>query len=188
MAINKTGKYSSIDACIRDYFEKHPDQDIDHGQVVDFVNEHFDKARDPWRNIRQLYQKGFLIKVKKGVYRRPEGYKGKKKLAPFSPSVKEAIFKRDNYRCVVCGHGKQDGYEIHADHIRPQNEGGKSTLENGQTLCSEHNLMKKRYGTTDFLGRYSKKMLKRAKEYGDKETKLLFEDILKVLRKHGYSK
>jgi hypothetical protein len=31
---------------------------------------------------------------------------------------------------------------------------GESTLENGQTLCSEHNLMKKRYGVVDFLRKY----------------------------------
>ncbi len=188
MVINKSGKYKTIDGCIRDYFETHADQDIEHGRVVDFVNEHFDKARDPWRNIRQLYQKGFLIKVRKGVYRRPKGYKGEKKLSPFPPKIREQIFERDNYRCVVCGHGLHDGYEIHADHIRPQNKGGKSTLENGQTLCSEHNLMKKRYGTTDFLGKYCKKMLKRAKDFNDPKVESLFKELLEVLKKYGYKK
>ena len=169
---------------IKEYFEKHPNEDIEHGDVVDYVFKHIPKARDPWRAIRKLYQEGWLIQVEKGVYKRVPGYKGHHVLTPFPPAVKEAIFKRDNYRCVVCGNGKHNGYEICADHIKPQAKGGESTLENGQTLCSEHNLMKKRYGTTDFLKKYGKTMLERAEKYNDKKTEAFFKEILEVIEKH----
>ena len=47
-------------------------------------------------------------------------------------------------------------------------------------------MMKKNYGTTDFLRRYSKKMLSIAKEIGDRKTEELFKEIIAVLDKHGY--
>jgi len=169
---------------IKKFFEDHLNEEVEHGRVVDYVFKFIPKARDPWRAIRKLYQEGWLIKVRKGVYKRVPGHKGQHFLTPFSYKVKEAIFKRDNYRCVVCGNGKHNGYEIHADHIRPQSQGGLSTIENGQTLCSEHNLMKKRYGTIDFLKKYCDNMVKRAKKYKDKNTEELFKELLKVIEKY----
>lgn len=169
---------------IKEYFDKHPNEEIEHGRVVDYVFQFIPKARDPWRAIRKLYQEGWLQQVSKGVYKRVPGYDGKKLLDPFPLDIKEAIFKSDNYRCRLCGNGRHNGYEIHADHIRPQNKGGKSTFENGQTLCSEHNLMKKRYGTYDFLTKYSKTMLERANKNRDKKAESFFKEILEVIKKY----
>ncbi len=175
----------SITYYIKEFFEKHPNEEIEHGRVVDYVFEHIPKARDPWRSIRKLYQEGWLIKVRKGIYKRIPGYNGKNILSPFPKDVKEVIFKRDDYRCVVCGNGQHNGYEIHADHITPQYKGGSNTAENGQTLCSEHNLMKKRYGTVDFLGKYSKRMIEKAKKFKDEKIEKMFKEILEVLKKYG---
>ena len=172
---------------IKEFFEKHPNEEIKHGRVVDYVFEHIPKARDPWRAIRKLYQEGWLIQVRKGVYKRIPGYKGHNVLAPFPPEIKKAIFKRDNYQCIVCGNGLHNGYDICADHINPQSKGGQSTLENGQTLCSEHNLMKKKYGAVDFLGKYSKKMIQIAKENNDEKVEKMFKEILETLKKYGLS-
>ncbi len=119
---------------IKEYFEKHPNEEIEHGDVVDYVFKFIPKARDPWRAIRKLYQEGWLQQIRKGIYKRVPGYDGKNLLSPFSLEIKNAIFKFDNYRCRLCGNGRHNGYEIHADHIKPQNKGGKSTFENGQTL------------------------------------------------------
>jgi hypothetical protein len=47
-------------------------------------------------------------------------------------------------------------------------------------------MMKKNYGTTDFLRRYSMKMLEIARGIGDNKTEALFEEILGVLDKYGY--
>ena len=172
---------------IKEFFGKHPNEEVEHGRVVDYVFEHIPKARDPWRSIRKLYQEGWLIKVRKGIYKRIPGYKGHNVLAPFPKEIKDKIFKRDNYRCVVCGNGLHNGFEIHADHITPQAKGGKDTLENSQTLCSEHNLMKKRYGTVDFLGKYSKRMVSHAREHNDKKVEEMFKEIIGILKKYGLS-
>jgi hypothetical protein len=84
----------------------------------------------------------------------------------------------------LCGIGKREGAELHADHIRPKDWGGQATVENGQTLCSACNILKKRYGINQTLEKYSKKMLKIAKENDDKNMISMFEEILQVIEKH----
>lgn len=164
----------SISDLIMEFFKKHPKENIPHGPVVDWVEERYrklykKKPRDTWRAIRKLHQEGKLIKVKKGVYKYdPEAIK-KVELFDFPPEIKEQIFKRDKYRCVVCGRGPKDGVEICADHIRPKDKGGTNTLDNGQTLCMEHNLMKKNYSQTEAGKRYFIKMYKKALAEKDKK-------------------
>ena len=84
--------------------------------------------------------------------------------------VKEEIFRRDNYRCVVCGLGRKDGVEICADHIIPKDRGGTNTVENGQTLCAKHNLIKKNYSQTEAGKRCFIKMYEVTVKKGDTKT------------------
>jgi len=52
------------------------------------------------------------------------------------------IFKRDKFRCVICGRSPATHFEIkelQADHIFPFSKGGKTIKENLQTLCNECN-------------------------------------------------
>ena len=149
----------SISDLIMEYFRSHPKQDMPHGPVVDWVTEHYlashsEPPRDPWRAIRKLHQEGKLIKVRKGVYRYDPDYAREVPLFDFPPHVKAAILRRDNYRCVVCGRGKADGVELCVDHIKPKDKGGDNSIENGQTLCMEHNLIKKNYSQTEAGKRY----------------------------------
>ena len=114
----------TIEDLIMEYFQKHPKQDLKHGPVVDYVEDQYiklygRKPRDPWRQIRRLYQEGILIQVRKGVYRYDPDYVYYRELYEFPPEVKEEIFKRDDYKCVICGRGRADGVEIHADHKKP---------------------------------------------------------------------
>ncbi|HHT9119083.1 MAG TPA: HNH endonuclease [Candidatus Hypogeohydataceae bacterium YC41] len=162
----------SISDLILEYFHKHPNEDLQHGPVVDWVEEQYlklykQKPRDPWRAIRKLHQEGKLIKVKKGVYRYEPSYVHNVELLDFSPETKEGIFKRDNYQCVVCGRGPKNGIEICADHIRPKDKGGDNSIDNGQTLCMEHNLLKKNYSQTEAGKRYFIRLYERATSVGD---------------------
>lgn len=119
-------KKRTISGVIKEFFDKNPNRDIKHDEVVDHVFKFFPKARDPWRAIRKLHEEGYLIKVRKGVYRREPGYKGVPSEDIFPSSVRERIFKRDNYRCVICDNGLHNGYEIHADHVIPRSKGEKT--------------------------------------------------------------
>lgn len=139
---------------LKEFYQNHPNEDIHHSEIVGWVTDEYKKRTgkvfaDPDRGIRKLQQNGFLIKVAKGVYRYDPEYISNPNLEDFSESVKKQIFERDGYKCVHCGKGKNDGVEIHADHIKPKDKGGKAILENGQTLCASHNFKKKNYGQTE---------------------------------------
>ena len=79
------------------------------------------------------------------------------------------FFKRDNYRCVICGRGKAAGVEIQADHIKPKELGGEAEIENGQTLCAQHNFQKKYYKQTETGKRMFIRLYELAKKNNDKE-------------------
>lgn len=163
----------SIGDLILEYFKKHPKKDLTHGPVVDWVEEQYlkiygKKPRDTWRQIRKFHQEGKLIKVKKGVYRYDPNHVNEVELFDFPADIKEEIFRRDSYKCVVCGRGKKDGVELCADHIKPKDKGGDNSVENGQTLCMEHNLIKKNYSQTETGKRYFIKLYKRAVAIEDK--------------------
>lgn len=75
-----------------------------------------------------MHQKG----VAKGVYRYdPDSINLRQDLEDFSQALKKQILERDNYKCVICGMGKKEGVELHIDHIKPKDLGGKAVLENG---------------------------------------------------------
>jgi len=187
---NAGERRKTIEDLVKEFFMNHPKQDLEHGPVVDWVEEQYvklygRKPRDPWRTIRRLYQEGWLIKVRKGVYRYDPDLAHQKQLADFPPDVKKAIFERDGYRCVVCGRGPADGVEIHADHIIPLSRGGDNSVENGQTLCSEHNLLKKRYSQTEFGKRFLRKLYEKAVKEGDERMKQFCKRIFDVYNEFG---
>lgn len=165
----------SISELVMEYFKNHPDMEINHGPVVDWVEEQYlkennKKPRDTWRAIRKLYQEGKLIKVKKGIYKYDSSLvKNNEELYDFTDEIKKEIFERDGYKCVICGRGVKDGIEITADHIKPKDKGGLNNLENGQTLCTEHNLMKKNYSQTEAGKKYFIKMYEKAISENDEK-------------------
>lgn len=55
-----------------------------------------------------------------------------------SPRLRMAIFKRDSYRCRICGRRPEDhgDIELHVHHIRPWSGGGVTLDDNLITLCS----------------------------------------------------
>ena len=152
----------TIKQLVLDYFHARPKQRLPHAPVVDWVTEQrvamgYDPPRDVWRMIRQLHANGILKQHEgKGIYEYDPDYEHETELKDFPESVKQEIFKRDNYRCVVCNLGKEEGVTIDADHKKPKSKSGENTVENGQTLCRRHNLMKKNYSQTEAGKRFFK--------------------------------
>ncbi len=139
---------------VKEYFIAHPNQSVPHPAVVDWaVNEYKKRTgqvfRDPDRQIRKLGQEGFLIKDDKGVYRYDPDLVHNRKLEDFTPEQKEIIKRRDGYKCVICGRGLAEGVELQVDHIKAKDFGGQATIENGQTLCAQHNFLKKNFKQTE---------------------------------------
>src|SRR4030066_385289 len=174
---------------IIEFFKKNPNRDIKHPEVVDWVVETYKKRtgnvfRDPDRAIRHLSQSGFLVKIAKGVYRYDPQKVSKKELQDFTAVQKVAILKRDNYRCVQCGMGKKEGVELHVDHIIPKDFGGEATIENGQTLCSRCNFLKKNLKQTESGKKMFVRMYKMARKEKNKEILDFCKDLLKVYEKY----
>lgn len=176
---------------IMEFFKANPKRDISHPEVVDWVTNEWQKRtgkvfRDPDRGIRSLHQKGYLQKIAKGVYRyEPEMVHLREDLEDFSPALKKQILERDNYKCVICGLGKKEGVELHIDHIKPKDLGGKATLQNGQTLCARHNFLKKNLKQTETGKKMFIRMLEIAKENDDKELIAFLREVLEVYEKHN---
>lgn len=55
-----------------------------------------------------------------------------------SNKMRFSIYKRDGYRCRICGRTEKHDY-LEIDHIKPIAKGGKSTYDNLQTLCRRCN-------------------------------------------------
>ncbi len=182
-------KKKTIRDLLIEFFKANPNKDMSHGPVVDWVEEEYlkfynKKPRDTWRSIRNLHESGFLIKVKKGIYRYDPKAVKEKKLEEFTPEQKTAILKRDNYRCVICGRGKKEGVELHVDHIKPKYLGGKATIENGQTLCAQHNFIKKCLKQTETGKKMFIRLYELAKKENNKELMKFCEDILETYEKY----
>lgn len=60
-----------------------------------------------------------------------------------SAGLRAKVLKRDDYRCCHCGKNpKEDEVKLHVDHIKAISNGGKTTIDNLQTLCEKCNLGK----------------------------------------------
>ena len=175
---------------IVEFFKNNPKRQIKHPEVVDWVSFEYNKRtgkvfRDPDRQIRQLHQQGFLVKISKGCYKYDHDFVKNRKLEDFNSEQKQQILTRDNFRCVICGAGKLDGIELQVDHIKPKDKGGKATINNGQTLCAKHNFRKKNYKQTETGKKMFIRLYETAKEINDNKTMDFCMQILKVFEKNG---
>jgi hypothetical protein len=57
----------------------------------------------------------------------------------FRGALRQAIFKRDGFRCTRCGKTPADGITLEVDHVVEYEDGGKTEYGNGQTICSDCN-------------------------------------------------
>ena len=171
-------KYITQSDLLMEFYEENPNRDISHPEIVDWATSEWEERtgkvfRDPDRSIRLLHQRGYLIKVKKGVYRYNPAEAQQRELENFSVAQKAEILERDEYKCVTCGRGKKEGVDLHVDHIKPRDVGGKATVENGQTLCAQHNFIKKNLKQTEA----GKKMFIRLYELAKKENNEMLQDF-----------
>ena len=64
------------------------------------------------------------------------------KFLKMSDSIRYDVLKRDNFSCKICGATSREGAKLHVDHIIPVSKGGKTEMNNLQTLCERCNLGK----------------------------------------------
>ena len=186
-------KRITISGLVMEYFKNHPNQELEHDPVVDWVEEQYRTAhgrtpRDTWRAIRKLHEQGKLIYIKKGVYKYDPESESEVKLFDFSEVTKKEILERDGYRCVVCGRGKEEGVSLAVDHIKPKDKGGTNTIDNGQTLCYQHNLLKKNYSQTEAGKRFFIKVYETAVKNEDEKMIAFCQSVFDVYDEHDFDR
>lgn len=173
------------------YYKARPNTEITHSEAVDWATtEYFRRTgktfRDPDRAVRRASQQGVLVKVSKGVYMYDPDHIKRDDLYDFSAAQKAEILQKDGYRCVVCGRGRAEGVDLQVDHVKPKDQGGKNTIANGQTLCGQHNFIKKNYSQTEAGKRFFIKMRNQAEANEDAHMLAFTEEVLAVYHKFGY--
>ena len=109
-----------------------------------FYNKYKDNEYDPIameEKIKELFANPDISR-NKGVYEYLiTGNERAISMRAFPESDKLVMYERQKHKCAICGKEK-DISEMHGDHIKPWSKGGRTTLENGQMLCTECNLRK----------------------------------------------
>ena len=180
----------TIKGLIMEYFRNHPNQCIKAGIVGEWVSEQYFKTHGIYpksvdTNINMLHHDGKLIHPKYGIYKYDPDFEREGEFNDFSEADKQAIFRRDGYKCMICGLGEQDGVKIDADHIKARSKGGSNTLENGQTLCRKHNTLKKDYSQTEAGKRFFIKIYELGKKTDDTEMIAFCKSVFDVYDKHN---
>ncbi|NNN22542.1 MAG: HNH endonuclease [Acidimicrobiales bacterium] len=70
-----------------------------------------------------------------------EAFQRERERSKMSLDVRHRVLERDGRGCKYCGRGS-DVVTLHVDHIRPISKGGRTELNNLQTLCADCNLGK----------------------------------------------
>jgi hypothetical protein len=66
----------------------------------------------------------------------------------------------------------------------PLDKGGTNTIDNGQTLCSEHNFLKKNYSQTEFGKRFLIRLYNDAIDRGDERMAKFCKEIFDIYNKY----
>jgi 5-methylcytosine-specific restriction endonuclease McrA len=179
---------------VRSYFLQRPMVIISHTQAkadleAAYLTVMGKRLEDSDRAIRRLHGDGFLEKVAKGQYMYNPETSGKKEFDEFTQAEKNEILKRDGYKCVVCGLGRENGLDLHIDHIKPRSLGGQGTIENGQVLCAPHNFIKKNLNQTEAGKKGFIRLLELVRSTPDDPVASQLEnfllDVLGVYENHG---
>lgn len=92
-------------------------------------------------NVEQIFKKEEQEPIRKEIERHSVAVEDRRTI-PLGLRYK--VLSRDKFKCVRCGASPATDptCRLHIDHILPFSKGGKTTLENLQTLCENCNLGK----------------------------------------------
>lgn len=105
----------------------------------------------PGRTVPVLKVRSGCVVIPRDMSHVPTGYMGAEKpgepeperkivfRTPVPKKMRFRVFRRDNYRCRLCGMTSQDGVRLECDHIVPVAKGGKTIPANLWTLCQPCN-------------------------------------------------
>jgi len=97
--------------------------------------------QDESNNVEKIFKKEEQKQVREEIIRHSVAVEDRRSI-PLGLRYK--VLSRDKFKCVRCGASPATNTtcRLHIDHIVPFSKGGKTTLENLQTLCEDCNLGK----------------------------------------------
>ena len=118
--------------------ETHYNQSFFEMECLDCGHKYLANGCDVW------LRKCPLCQQKIAQTRKPKSKASTNSSRTISSKLRYEVLKRDNFKCCACGASpaKDPSVELHIDHIIPWSKGGKTEMENLQTLCSKCNLGK----------------------------------------------
>lgn len=81
------------------------------------------------------YLRGALYLTQKQIDKETMAEFTKKQRGLVSNGLRYDVMKRDGFKCKMCGLDANDGIKLVVDHINPIANGGKTEMNNLQTLC-----------------------------------------------------
>ena len=107
----------TIKLLVMEFFMNHPNTEFETSTVDDWVNEEYRKAhgkspRGTSGDIGTLHRTGRLMRVRPGVYKYDPDLDHEGEFQDFPEAVKQGIFHRDDFKCVICGLGEQHGEKL----------------------------------------------------------------------------
>lgn len=106
--------------------------------VPEFIFSYVSAAGKSRREFGIEITPAILSSIKSEIYAKgnKSGY-SKMQRSAMTNDLREAIKKRDNYTCCICGNSvfKEPNLLLEVDHIIPISKGGKTEASNLQTLC-----------------------------------------------------
>ena len=87
---------------------------------------------DQWKSY---YEQALQARKNKTEYQ----LQVQKERALMTDDLRYNVLRRDRFRCQICGTTAKDGAELEIDHIIPVSKGGKTVMDNLQTLCKRCN-------------------------------------------------
>ena len=91
------------------------------------------------KQVKQMHEKVIKSREEREVY----SIQKEVERAKMTASLRYDIFRRDGFRCQICGATAKDGAKLHVDHILPVSKGGLTVPNILRTLCDRCNLGKR---------------------------------------------
>lgn len=132
--------------CQNEIFEQFKNNNIPEFKVVIYINYSSRKGRVKKKKYQTYNKDQFYNKMQEYLKLRDEKklyeISSRVERSKMSESMRYDVLKRDNFRCQICGASSKDGANLQVDHIIPVSKGGKTEMNNLQTLCSRCNIGK----------------------------------------------
>lgn len=92
------------------------------------------KGRNCYRATKNFTQADVALMLDSHAHQTREKDFAQRQRDLVTPSLRYDVMKRDHFRCCLCGRSSKDGAKLEVDHIIPVSKGGRTTMDNLQTL------------------------------------------------------